>query len=133
MRDLQATLGQLARNDAMRRLQASWTLMIAASWAYTVAIAIVAYDLGGAGAVGLVFLVRSLPAVAGAPLTGLVASTMTAHQALVVAGATVALALAATGALAALGAPQRPCTRSAHSSPWRRWCSARRRPPCCPP
>jgi hypothetical protein len=106
VRNLEAALRQLASNEALRRLQVSWTLMIAASWAYTVAIAIVAYDLGGAGAVGLVVLVRSLvPALAGAPLTGLVASSMTSYQALVAASAAMTVALGATGTLAALAAP----------------------------
>jgi MFS family permease len=93
------------RHEPVRRLQAAWAVMIAASWAYTVAIAVLAYDAGGAATVGLAVALRSLPALVGAPVTALVADRLSRRAALVASGAVTALALAASAALAALGAP----------------------------
>lgn len=52
------------RNPDIRRLQTGWTLSTAADSALLVTVLIAAYDAGGAAAVGLVGLVRMLPATA---------------------------------------------------------------------
>jgi len=52
----------------LRRLQIAWTLSIAAQWALIVALLVYAYDLGGAFAVGLLGLARTLPTLVGVPL-----------------------------------------------------------------
>ncbi len=100
-----AALAASLRHEPVRRLQVAWALMIAASWAYTVAIAVLAYDAGGAGTVGVAVALRSLPALVGAPVTALVADRLSRRAALVGSGAVTGLALAASTALAALGAP----------------------------
>jgi hypothetical protein len=86
-------------------LQLSWAAMIASNWAYAVAIAVFAYNSGGAGDVGLALVARSLPALVAAPVTGLVAARLSGHRALVASGAVSALALGSSGALVAAGAP----------------------------
>jgi MFS family permease len=56
------------QNPALRRLQLAWAGSIIGSWAYAVALAVYAYRHGGASAVGLVALIRWLPAAAASPL-----------------------------------------------------------------
>jgi MFS family permease len=57
-----------ARNPNLRRAQLSFLGAWAAEWAFTVALGIVAYRDGGAAAVGLVGLLRMVPAAVVAPL-----------------------------------------------------------------
>ena len=59
---------EVFRNRGLRRLQLAWAGSIIGSWAYSVALVVYAYDVGGAGAVGLMGLVRWLPAAAASPL-----------------------------------------------------------------
>jgi MFS family permease len=56
------------RNRSLRRLQLAWAGSIIGSWAYTVALVVYAYRHGGASAVGLVGVIRWLPAAAASPL-----------------------------------------------------------------
>ena len=70
-------------NAPLRRLQIGWTLTIVASWSHLVAIGVVAYDAGGARAVGLAALARTLPAAGGVALTSAVAARLTRRAALV--------------------------------------------------
>ena len=53
---------RVLRNRDIRSLELAWTLGIAADWALLVVALLVAYDAGGAVLVGLVSLVRMLPA-----------------------------------------------------------------------
>jgi predicted MFS family arabinose efflux permease len=69
-------LGQLAaavRHPGIRRLQLAWTGCITAELAAAVGLAVVAHRLGGLGAVGLLGLIRSLPAAALGPFVASVA------------------------------------------------------------
>jgi MFS family permease len=60
------------RNARLRRLQLAWAGSSLGSCAYLIAIAVVAYRSGGAGAVGLIMLVRTAAAaIAAAPLSAL--------------------------------------------------------------
>lgn len=61
-------LREVFRNPALRRLEFAWAGSIIGSWAYTVALVVYAYRHGGASAVGLVGLIRWLPAAVAAPL-----------------------------------------------------------------
>ena len=74
MRALREQLGEslramreVFRNRGLRRLQLAWAGSIIGSWAYSVALVVYAYDVGGAGAVGLMGLVRWLPSAAASP------------------------------------------------------------------
>ena len=57
-----AALRDVAANRNMRQLILAWTAGIGADWAFLVTTLIVAYDEGGAFAVGLLGLVRMIPA-----------------------------------------------------------------------
>ena len=56
------SLGHVLRNADIRALELSWTVGVAVDWAILVVALVVAYDAGGAVAVGLVSLTRMLPA-----------------------------------------------------------------------
>ena len=56
-------------SPVLRRLQLAWIGSILGGWAYLVALGVYAYDQGGAAAVGLVGLIRLLPAAILAPFT----------------------------------------------------------------
>jgi MFS family permease len=58
-------------NPALRRIELSWAASITAYWAFIIALAVYAYDEGGAAAVGLVGVIRVLPAFIAAPFAGL--------------------------------------------------------------
>jgi MFS family permease len=57
-------------NRGLRRIGLAWATITTASWAYVIALLVYAYDQGGAAAVGLVGLIRVLPAFISAPIAG---------------------------------------------------------------
>jgi MFS family permease len=63
------SLRDVLASPALRRLQLAWAGSILGGWAYLVALGVYAYDEGGAPAVGLVGLIRLVPAALAAPLT----------------------------------------------------------------
>jgi MFS family permease len=54
-------------NKQLRKLQLGGAGDVMGQWAYGVALAVFAYEQGGAKAVGLVALIRTIPAAAAAP------------------------------------------------------------------
>lgn len=58
-------------NPNLRRLQLAWAGSNLGTWAYGIALAVYAYDKGGAVAVGFVGLIRWIPAAVAAPFMGL--------------------------------------------------------------
>lgn len=65
--------GAVFRNPGLRWLELGWTASIVGHWAYLVAVSVYAYRQGGEEAVGLVFLLRLVPAALVAPFAGLLA------------------------------------------------------------
>jgi MFS family permease len=59
------------RNPALRWLELAWATSILAHFAYLIAVSVYAYEVGGAEAVGLVFLIRLIPAALISPFAGL--------------------------------------------------------------
>jgi MFS family permease len=57
-----AAFGSVFANPDLRRLQLGWAGSIVGHWAFTVAVSVYAYGAGGASAVGLIFLLRMVPA-----------------------------------------------------------------------
>jgi MFS family permease len=57
-------------NRGLRRLQLAWAGSIMGTWAFGIALAVYAFEHGGASAVGLVALIRWLPAAFASPFTG---------------------------------------------------------------
>jgi MFS family permease len=62
------SLGAVARNDSLPRVELAWGAAVAAEWAHFVALGVFAFEGGGAGAVGVAGLVRLLPAALAAPV-----------------------------------------------------------------
>jgi hypothetical protein len=54
-------------NRDLRRIQLALTGSVTGEWAYAIALAVYAYDRGGAAGVGLVGLIRFLPSALAAP------------------------------------------------------------------
>lgn len=68
-----AAFRDVVQNESLRRLELAWTASIIGQWAYLVAVSVYAYEVGGEAAVGLIFLLRLVPAALLAPFTGLLA------------------------------------------------------------
>lgn len=64
-----AALRETLGNNALRRIEAAWAAGIAADWAFLVVLLVVAYDAGGAIAVGILGAVRVVPAIFAAPFS----------------------------------------------------------------
>ncbi len=125
--DQLSTLVDVFREPQLRRLELSWAGYYIGEWAHFVAVSIYAFSVGGAGAVGLLGLVRMAPAAVALPIGGMLSDRYPRQRVLFAmyllrAGTigAIALALAADSprtvvfALAALaavvGAPVRPAT-----------------------
>jgi MFS family permease len=71
LRESFRALREVYANRALRRLQLAWAGSIIGTWAFAIALAVYAYDHGGASAVGLVVLIRWLPAAFASPFMGI--------------------------------------------------------------
>ena len=71
LRESLRAMREVYRNRALRRLQLAWAGSIMGTWAFGIALAVYAYHHGGASAVGLVVLIRWLPAAFASPFTGM--------------------------------------------------------------
>jgi MFS family permease len=92
-------------NPALRRIELSWAASITAYWAFIIALAVYAYDEGGAAAVGLVGVIRVLPAFIAAPFAGLLGDRYRRDVLLVVLSFIRAGFMAATAAVLFAGGP----------------------------
>ena len=82
-------------NAALRRVELAWAAASTASWAYVIALVVYAYNEGGAAAVGLVGLIRVLPAFVASPFAGVLGDRYPRHRVMLV------LSLARTAVMAA--------------------------------
>jgi MFS family permease len=73
------------RNEDLRRLEVAWSGSIIGQWGYEVALAVYAYRAGGATAVGVVGLVRLLPAAVVAPFAALLGDRFPRRRVMVIA------------------------------------------------
>lgn len=67
LRSSAVALGEISRNPAIRRIEIAWAAGTAADWAFLVILLVVAYNAGGALAVGLLGAVRVVPGIVAAP------------------------------------------------------------------
>ena len=84
-------LREIAGDPALRRLQSAWAASITAEWLYLIGLAVYAYEVGGAAAVGLVAVVRMIPAGVAAPFAASVADRIRRER--VLAGAEILRAI----------------------------------------
>jgi MFS family permease len=92
-------------NEDLRRLELAWSGSIIGQWGYEVALAVFAYRAGGATAVGLVGLVRLLPAAVVAPFAALLGDRFRRKRIMVAADLARASAMAGAAAAVFGGAP----------------------------
>ena len=101
--DAAAAFTSNARNPDLRKAQLSFLGAWTAEWAFTVALGIVAYRDGGAAAVGLVGLLRMVPAAICAPLLSPFADRGRRERVLVLVSTARGVVTAAAAVVAALG------------------------------
>ena len=93
------------QNPHLRRLQLAWAGSIIGHWAYGIALAVYAYDQGGAAAVGLVGLIRMLPAAVAAPFMAALADRYPRERIMLVSDVTRLVAMAAAAGVALSDGP----------------------------
>jgi len=71
LRESRRALRAVFHNRSLRQLQLAWAGSIIGTWAYAIALVVFAYDHGGASAVGLIALIRWLPAAVVSPFTAI--------------------------------------------------------------
>ncbi len=98
--DSARTFGQVLRNRQVRRLEASWAVALIAGWAYSVAIVVYTYEVGGADLVGIALAIKIAPAIVAAPLVATLADRMSRR--LVLAWAELGLAASAAAVAVAI-------------------------------
>jgi MFS family permease len=90
-------------NAQLRWLQLAGICSVMGLWAYAVALSVYAYQVGGAKAVGIVSLVRAIPAALSAPFTSTLADRLPRVPFLVATNIGRAAAVAGAGAVALAG------------------------------
>jgi len=92
-------------SPALRRVELSWAASITAYWAFIIALAVYAYDQGGPAAVGLVGVIRVLPAFIAAPFAGVLGDRYRRELMLVILSFVRAGFMAATAIVLFAGGP----------------------------
>jgi MFS family permease len=112
VRDLAAQLRESLRaladvfgNPGLRRLELAWVGSVTGEWAYAVALAVFAYDAGGATAVGVVALLRFMPSAVVAPFAAVLADRYPRQRIMLSADLIRAGALAGAAAVALADGP----------------------------
>lgn len=83
--DSSAALARSFRNRDLRRLQLAWLGSVIGHWSYLVALSVYAYEQGGAGAVGLVWVIRLVPAAVLSPVLATLADRYRRERVMVIA------------------------------------------------
>jgi MFS family permease len=92
-------------NPNLRRVELALGSYLTGEWAYQVALAVFAYDVGGASAVGLLWFVQMIPAAVAAPFSSLLADRFPRERVLLAINVAKAAVVAAVAALAQADAP----------------------------
>jgi MFS family permease len=92
-------------NPALRRLQLAGAASVMGQWAYSIALAVYAFEQGGAKAVGLVMLIRTIPAAISAPFTSTLADRLPRVAVMAAASLARVATIGAAGAVVELDGP----------------------------
>jgi MFS family permease len=103
--DVKTALAAALRDRHLRRVQLAWSGTITAEWAVIVGLAVWAFDAGGAVGIGLLTLVRTLPAAVLGPFLAPLADRYRRELVLTVVTGLRLLLVGATAAALLLGAP----------------------------
>jgi MFS family permease len=96
---------EVFRNRDLRRLELAWVGSISGEWAFGVALAVLAYQDGGAAAVGIVIVARQLTAAVAAPFLALAGDRFPRRRVLLVADVARAVAMSGAAAVALTDGP----------------------------
>jgi MFS family permease len=105
LRESLRALADVFGNPGLRRLELAWAGSVTGEWAYVIALAVFAYEAGGATAVGVVGVIRFLPSAAVAPFAAVLADRYARQRVMLVADVVRAVALAGAGAVALADGP----------------------------
>ncbi len=105
LRDSATAFGDVFRNANLRRIELAWASAILGHWAYLVAVAVFAYGEGGAAAVGLLVVIRTIPAALVAPFTASLADRYPRKAVMIASNLIRAGLIAGAGACVFLDAP----------------------------
>jgi MFS family permease len=104
MTELVRTFGAVSGNKRLRRVELAYASSVASETAYLVALGIFAYQAGGALAVGIVGLIRMLPAALATPFAALLGDRYSRERVLLFVALGSAIALASSAVVFYLGA-----------------------------
>ena len=102
--DAFTTVAAVFRNPDLRRVELAWGASITGEWLHFVALGVLAYETGGAVAVGVVGFIRMLPAAAIAPFAAFLGDRFRRERFLVVVSLVGAVALAGSAVAFVAGA-----------------------------
>jgi MFS family permease len=105
LRESVRSLADVFANPGLRRLELAWVGSVTGEWAYAVALAVFAFEAGGATAVGVVALLRFLPSAVVAPFAAVLADRYPRKRVMLTADVIRALALAGAGVVALTDGP----------------------------
>jgi MFS family permease len=103
--DSGSAVAAVFRNPDLRWLELSWMVWILGHWAYLIAVSVYAYDIGGEQAVGIIFLLRLVPAAIVSPFAGLLADRFPRVRVLIVTNVGRISLISAAAACVILDAP----------------------------
>ena len=98
-------LGGVFRNPDLGRLQFAWAGESFSTWAFAITLGVYAFDVAGAGAVGIAGLVRLLPGALASPFAGLLGDRYSRRMVLTTSAAAMAGTLGGTAFAVTAGAP----------------------------
>jgi MFS family permease len=104
MTELARAFGAVARNTRLRRVEFAYASSVASETAYLVALGVFAYQTGGALAVGIVGLIRMLPAALATPFAALLGDRYSRERVLLFVALGSAITLASSAVVFYLGA-----------------------------
>ncbi len=116
LRDLRVAVMSVIANPNLRRLELGWIGSDAGEFMTLVVFSVFAFDHGGAGAVGVMALVRTLPTAIGAPFVAGLADRHPRVRVMLGADLSRALLLVLAAVLIATSAPGHSYSRSPGSS-----------------
>jgi MFS family permease len=101
--ELVRAFGAVSRNKRLRRVEFAYASSVASETAYLVALGVFAYEAGGALAVGVVGLIRMLPAALATPFAALLGDRYSRERVLLFVALGSAIALASSAVIFYLG------------------------------
>jgi MFS family permease len=105
MREAWAAFAQVFSNANLRRIQLAAAGSVTGQWAYTIAVAVYAYGQGGAAAVGIVALLRTVPPAIVAPFAAIAGDRFRRERVMLAADVGRALLIGGAAAVALLDGP----------------------------